>query len=75
MRRTKLHKNWKVILFWLLGAMCITFATMITGNLEMGPGVTESSFLFALGIAFLLFLIGGLFWISVSVAIEELEEK
>jgi len=77
MPRTKIerYRNWKVVIFWILGAVCITFATMIAGNLDMGLGVTEESFLFALGIAFFLMLLGGLLWILVSVAVKEIEER
>jgi len=77
MARTRIerYKNWKVVLFWVIGAACITFASMITGNLEIEAGVTVASFLFALSLAFILFLVGGLLWISVAVAIKELEER
>lgn len=74
MVRTR-YKNWKVVVFWVVGAVCITFASMITGNLGIGAGVTTAGFLFALGVAFILFLVGGLLWISVAVAIKELEER
>jgi len=73
-RAERYYKNWKVVIFWVLGAVCITIASMIASNLETGLGVTRESFLFALGLSFLLYLVGGLLWISVAVAIKELEE-
>ncbi|MEM5882728.1 MAG: hypothetical protein QXQ77_00605 [Candidatus Aenigmatarchaeota archaeon] len=68
-------KNWKIVTFWVLGAICILFASMIAGHLEKGLGVSDMSFSLALLVAFILFLVGGLLWISVAVAVKEIEEE
>lgn len=46
--------------------------SMIAGNVEKTTGVSESGFWTALLIAFLLFLVGGLLWISVATAAKTL---
>lgn len=56
----------RAIGFWLLGALSIFFAMVLTSGLRG----TEPSALIAYAIALLLTAIGGMFWISVS-SIEE----
>lgn len=63
-------RNWKMVLFWVLGAVCIMFGSMVAGRLEGGVGVTGISYTFAFAVAFILFLLGGLLWISVAVAMK-----
>jgi len=48
---------------------------MISGHLEKGLGVSDLSFSFALLISFVLFLLGGLLWISVAVAVKKVSEE
>jgi uncharacterized membrane protein len=68
-------RNWKIVSFWVLGTACILFGSMIAGHLEKGLGVTDLGFSLALLISFVLFLVGGLLWISVAVAIKEIGEE
>ena len=68
-------KNWKIVTFWILGSVCITFGAMIAGHLEKTLGVSDLSFAFALMIAFVLFLVGGLLWISVATAVKEISAE
>jgi len=77
MARTKTdrYKNWKVVFFWILGSICALIASLIAGNTEMDMGTSMSGFMFSLVVSFLLFLIAGILWISVAIAIKELEEK
>lgn len=57
-----------MVSFWVLGALCMLFGSMIAGHLEKTLGVTEFGYALAITIAFILFLLGSLLWISVSIA-------
>lgn len=58
----------KIVLAWILGGLFILGGTWIVQNLELNVGVTELQYYLALIIAFVLFLMAGLCWISVAVA-------
>lgn len=73
--RADRYKNWKVATFWFLGAACALIASMIGGHAEIEVGTTPMGFAFSLMVAFILFLIAGILWISVAIAIKELEER
>jgi len=68
-------KNWKIVTFWVLGSICILLGSMIAGHLEKTLGVTDLGFGLALLISFVLFLVGGLLWISVAIAVKEVAEE
>ncbi|MDI6798671.1 MAG: hypothetical protein QMD12_01585 [Candidatus Aenigmarchaeota archaeon] len=68
-------KNWKIVTFWVLGSICILLGSMISGHLEKTLGVTDVGFGLALLISFVLFLVGGLLWISVAIAVKEAAEE
>lgn len=74
-KKSDRYKNWKVLVFWILGAFCALLATMIAGNTKMDIGTTSEGFILSLTVSLVLFLIAGLLWISVSVAIKDLEER
>ncbi len=63
--------GWKAPAFWLIGSVCMLFGAMIAGSLQRSLGVSESSFLIGMLTALLLFMLGGIFWITVSVAIKK----
>ena len=67
------RKNWKLVTFWVFGALCILFASMISSRLEIVPGVTELSYLIALIISHILVMVGGLLWIAVAIAAKHAE--
>ena len=77
MARTKSdqYKNWKVVLLWFLGAVCILIGSLIAGNVDSGLGTTPQGFILSLFIGLMFFLVGGIFWIAVAIAIKELEER
>ena len=58
----------KLVGVWVLGALFLLGGTWIIQNLKMEVGVTEVSYVLAAFIAFVLFLLAGLAWISVAVA-------
>ena len=58
----------KLVGTWVLGALLLLAGTWIVQNLKYEVGVTELSYTLAAFIAFILFLLGGLAWISVAVA-------
>ena len=62
-------RNWRTVLLWILGSISIFFATMIAGKLDFSLGVNEIGFLLAVAVTMLLFLIGGLLWITVALAV------
>ncbi len=70
-----MKRNWKIVLFWVLGAICILIGSMISGHLEKDMGTTELSYVITLLISFILFLFGGLLWISVSIAVKKVTEE
>lgn len=66
--------KWKIATFWVLGAVMIMFGSMIAGRLERGLGVSDVSFTIALILSFMSFLLGGLLWISVGLAVKKISE-
>ncbi len=64
----------RVIAFWFIGALCVFFGALIAGSVEPSVlGATPSSVLIAYLIAFILILLGGMFWISTTlIQVEEL---
>jgi len=52
---------------WILGSVFFLFGSMIAGNIEWVEGVTETSFGVSMLIAFILFLIAGMMFISSAV--------
>jgi len=64
----KRYRTWKVVVFWVLGAILMMFATWITSHTPLEFKAT--SYL-PLIITFFLFLIAGILWIAVAAAIKE----
>jgi len=58
----------KLVSFWILGSIFLLIGVWIIQNLEFGLGVSEYSYILAIAIAFIMFLLAGLCWISVAVA-------
>jgi hypothetical protein len=58
----------KLVGAWVVGSLFLLAGTWIIQNLKMELGVSEFSYVFAMIIALILFLLGGLAWISVAVA-------
>lgn len=62
----------RAIAFWIVGSICVFLGTMVAGAVEPSAiGATWWSILIAYIIAFVLILIGGMFWISVATTQEE----
>lgn len=59
--------GWKIPTFWLLGAIALLLATMTANNLQTSQGSNAASTAL---ISLILFLIGGMFWISVATAMK-----
>ena len=62
-------RSWKTAILWIFGSISIFLGSMIAGRLDLSPGVNEMGFILALVISIMLFLIGGLLWISVAIAV------
>ncbi len=58
----------KLVVTWIIGGIFLLMGTWIVQNLELNIGVSQFSYILALLIALILFLITGLCWISVAVA-------
>ena len=63
-------RHWKTVLLWILGSISIFIGSMIAGRLDFGLGVNEPGFVLALVISLMFFLMGGLLWISVALAVK-----
>ncbi|MBI4163768.1 MAG: hypothetical protein HY512_02815 [Candidatus Aenigmarchaeota archaeon] len=58
----------KLVAVWVLGALFLLGGMWIMNNLEQTLGVSEFSYMFAILIALVAFLLTGLCWISVAAA-------
>jgi uncharacterized membrane protein SirB2 len=63
-----LEDNWKLVVVWMLGSLLLLSGIWIVVNVELTLGVSWVSYLFAMLVAFILFLLAGFCWISVAVA-------
>ena len=63
----------RTIAFWIIGAICVFTGALIAGSIESSVlGSTTISIAVAYIIAFILILLGGMFWISTAlIHIEE----
>ncbi len=58
--------------FWVVGAICVFLGAVVAGSIEPTVlGATFGSVMIAYIIAFILILIGGMFWISAATVHEE----
>ncbi len=60
----------KLVVSWIAGGFFILIGCWIVNNLELNIGVSYFSYLIALLIAFIFFLIAGLLWINVASGIK-----
>ena len=58
----------KLVAVWIIGGLLLLGGSWVMNNLKIGPGVSDIQYTFALLIAFGLFLLAGLAWISVAAA-------
>ena len=65
------EKTEQLILTWLVGGFFLLIGIWIIGNLELNVGVSMVSYAFAMIIAFVLLLVAGLCWITVSVGVRQ----
>jgi hypothetical protein len=66
-------RSWKTVFLWIFGAVSIFIGSMIAGRLDFSLGVNEIGFILASVISIMLFLVGGLLWISVALAVKHLK--
>jgi len=58
----------RAIGFWFIGAICVFFGSLIAGSVDPSAlGATTLSVAIAYIIAFILILLGGMFWISTAI--------
>lgn len=70
-----MRRSWKIAAFWIVGALAIFFGSMIAGKLEVMLGTSDLGLIIAFLVALVLFLLGGLLWISVAIAVKETSEE
>jgi uncharacterized protein (DUF983 family) len=56
---------------WILGTICLFLGALIAGNVEWVEGTTPFSFWISIVLAFILFLFGGVCWISAAANVKE----
>ena len=71
----RIRRSWRLVGFWIAGALCIMFGSMIAGRLEKVLGVTDLNLFFGYLISFIIFLLGGLFWITVALAAKKIADE
>jgi len=71
----RMRRSWKIAAFWIVGALAIFFGSMIAGKLEVMLGTSDLGLIIAFLVALVLFLLGGLLWISVAIAVKETSEE
>jgi hypothetical protein len=64
----------RTIIFWLIGTLCIFFGALIAGSVAPVIGSTQVSIMMAYALAFILIMLGGMFWISTAILQTEEEE-
>ena len=57
----------RTIVFWLIGTVCLFFGALIAGSVAPVTGSTTISIMMAYALAFILILLGGMFWISTAI--------
>ncbi|MEM5766599.1 MAG: hypothetical protein QW423_03140 [Candidatus Aenigmatarchaeota archaeon] len=67
-------KRWKIALFWVLASLLLLFGSMIAGQLQVSYGTNVAALLIAFLLALLFFLLAGLLWIAIAVALRQYEE-
>ena len=72
MVKKKKYRAWKTVGFWVLGAIFASIGSLVAGNINLEPWIGFKSFITFM-IAVFFFLIAGLFWIAISVAVKEAE--
>jgi len=73
-KETKKYKPWKVILLWLFGSIFALIASIIISQATLEFTNFSPRTILILSVAFFLFLITGIFWISVAVVLKKPEE-
>ena len=73
-KETKKYKPWKVILLWLFGSIFALIASIIVSQATLEFTNFSPRMILILSVAFFLFLITGIFWISVAVVLKKSKE-
>lgn len=76
MARKKLEqfKSPRIILFWILGSISAVVGALIAGNTRMELGTSQEDFIISLAIAGFMFLLTGIFWVSSTSELKDIEE-
>ena len=74
-RKRERYINTKIIFFLILGGFMAFLGALLAGQAEKTIGVTDAALGLVMSISFLMFLVAGVVWVSVAVAIKELEER
>jgi len=67
-------KKWRIIVLWILSSLFMFGGSMIAGQLQRTVGTNDTGFLIALILSLIFFLTASLLWISIALALREVEE-
>jgi len=68
-------KRWKIVLLWVLASLFMLFGSMIAGGLSKSYGSNETGLAIAFLLALIFFLLAGLIWIAIALALRRYEEE
>jgi hypothetical protein len=68
-------KKWRIIVLWVLSSLFMFGGAMIAGQLQKTVGTNDIGFLIALVLSLVFFLTASLLWISIALALREIEEE
>ncbi len=60
--------NRKMAIFWIIGSLCMLMGSITAGRLEEPVNM---GYLIGLSFSFMLFMMGGLLWIAVAIAMKK----
>jgi len=70
------RKNkWRIVSLWILGSICMLLGSLIAGQLQRTIGTSDMGLLVAFVLSLMFFLIAGMLWVAVALALREVEEE
>jgi MFS-type transporter involved in bile tolerance (Atg22 family) len=68
------RSRWKITLLWILASLFLLLGSMISGQLQRSFGTNDVALWIAFFLALMFFLLAGLFWIAIAMALRQYEE-
>ncbi|MEM5829372.1 MAG: hypothetical protein QW040_02340 [Candidatus Aenigmatarchaeota archaeon] len=67
-------KRWKIALLWVLASIFMLLGSMVAGELQLTHETNVTAFWVAFLLALIFFLLAGLLWIAMALALRRYEE-